>query len=88
MDNLSLANGAIPVLTPFFVGALKKALGKYEWFNNMLQWLPFAIAFGLTWIPGLGLAAGVSVGEHILVSAAAAGVASGLYETKKVIVNR
>lgn len=88
MDNLSLANGAIPVLTPFFVGALKKMFGQYGWFNNVLQWLPFAIAFGLTWIPGLGLAAGASIGEHILVSAAAAGVASGLYETKKVIAGK
>jgi hypothetical protein len=52
-----------PVLTPFFVGALKRRSETYEWFNNLPAVVPFAIAFGLTWIPGLGLAAGVSVGE-------------------------
>jgi len=87
MEELNAANGVIPVLTPFIVGLIKKSFSDLRGFNRIVQFLPILVAFGLTWVPGIGLVS-ASIGMKLLVAAAAGGLASNAYEIKKQVFKK
>jgi len=75
MEDLSIVNSAILPLAWFLIEAVKKLFGLDQpgWFKRLLPFLPFAFCFGLSFVPGLGVAS-LSIGARLLLALAAGGI--------------
>lgn len=88
MEDLTVTSAAVLPIVYFLVEWAKKAFGDNKIFERILPLMPVLIAFGLSWIPGLGMAS-AAIGAKILFAFAAGGIAgTGQQVIKKTVMGK